>query len=178
MSFARVRALVVLGVLVVFALILAGVAMLRDTQQGGAAAKGCPKGWAHANIALREAKDVKINVYNATDQVGLAATIAGDFANRKFKVEKSGNDPLKKAVDGVAILRYGPKAVGSAHLLRAYFLDEAKLEYDPNRQDDMVDVVIGTQFKQLATTTEVNQSLVELKKPVLPPRTCAADEES
>lgn len=176
MSFARVRALVVVGVLALFALVFVVVALLRDTQNGANVARSCPKGYALANITLHEEKDVKINVYNATDRPGLAAEVAGDFANRKFQVKKQGNDPLKKSIDGVAVLRYGPKAVASAHLLRAYFLSEAKTEYDPKRQDDLVDVVIGNDFKQLATTTEKNQALVELGKPELPPQSCPADE--
>ena len=72
------------------------------------------------------------------------------------------------------MLRYGPKSVGSAHLLKAYFLNEAEAEYNPARTDDIVDVVIGDSFKQLATTTEVNQALVELASPELPPESCEA----
>ena len=78
----------------------------------------------------------------------------------------------------MAVLRYGPKAVGSAHLLKAYFLDEAEPEYDPNREDDIVDVVIGNSYQQLATTTEVNQALGELGAPKLPAGTCPADAEA
>ena len=37
-----------------------------------------------------------------------------------------------------------------------------------------MDVVIGDSFKQLATTTEVNQALVELASPELPPESCEA----
>jgi hypothetical protein len=37
-----------------------------------------------------------------------------------------------------------------------------------------VDVVIGTKFKQLATTTEVNQALAALGQPELPPGACPA----
>ncbi|MDG4767006.1 LytR C-terminal domain-containing protein [Solwaraspora sp. WMMD406] len=176
MSFARVRALVVVGGLVVFALVFVVVALVRDSQGGPADATSCPEGWALADVQLREARDVRINVYNATDTSGLAGSIADDLSNRKFQVEEAGNDPEGRGIDDVAVLRYGPKAVGSAHLLRAYFLDQAKTEYDPARTDDIVDVVIGNAFRQLATTTEVNQSLAALGKPVLPPQTCAATE--
>jgi hypothetical protein len=171
MSFARVRALVVIGVLSVFALIFIGVALIRDTQSGGETVVGCPEGWKRADLTLRESKDVKIRVFNGTETQGLAATVAQDFENRKFQVIEKGNE--KKAVEGVAVLRYGPKSVGSWHLLRAYFLDQADPEYDPNREDDVVDVVVGAGFRQLATTTEVNQALVELGgRPELPPETC------
>lgn len=178
MSFARVRALVVIGALAVFALVFITVALLRDTQSGGAHPVGkCKEGYLRASIALREPKDVKIRVFNATTVPGRAATVADDFRNRKFQVVKTGN--AKSGVKEVALLRYGPKAVGSAHLLRAYFLDQATPEYDPKRNDDVVDVVIGNGFRQLATTTEVNQSLVELGgRPELPPGTCAEDEPS
>ncbi|WP_208813577.1 LytR C-terminal domain-containing protein [Micromonospora echinofusca] len=168
------RALVVVGVLVVFALVFVVVAVVRDSQRGVGAAQGCPDGWVLADITLREPKDVKINVYNATDEAGLAGTIADDFRNRKFQVKKQGNDPMKKGVDGVAVLRYGPKAVGSAHLLRAYFLNQSENDYDPKRKDDVVDVVLGNGFQQLATTTEVNQSLGDLGSPPLPPNACPA----
>jgi hypothetical protein len=178
MSFARVRALVVVGAMVLFALVFVVVAVVRDTQSGTDAAKSCPDGYALANIRLREQKDVRINVFNATDTPGLATKVGTDLKNRKFQVVKEGNDPLKKGVDGVAVLRFGPKAVGSAHLMRAYFLDQATVEYDPKRADDLVDVVIGNAFQQLATLTEVHQSLVELGGPQLPPQTCAADEQS
>lgn len=176
MSFARVRALVVVGLLSIFALVFVVVALIRDSQTGGEALADCPSGYKRANLTLREPKDIKINVYNATESQGLASSVAQDFENRKFQVEKKGNDPLKKGVDGVAVLRYGPKAVGSWHLLRAYFLDEAEPEYDPEREDEVVDVVLGTGFRQLATTTEVHQALVELGRPELPPQTCPAED--
>jgi hypothetical protein len=98
--------------------------------------------------------------------------VAEDFKNRKFTVVNTGNDPKGKRVDQVAILRYGPKAVGAAWLLRAYFLDQATREFDINRKDDLVDVVLGNQFKQLATVTEFHQALAQLGSPTLPEGTC------
>lgn len=178
MTFARVRSLVVVGTLALAALVLIVVALVRDTQGGGAdpVAK-CKEGYVLANIALPDPKDVKIRVLNATGRPGRAASVADDFRNRKFQVLQTGN--AKAGVDEVAVLRYGPKAVGAQHLLRAYFLDQANAQYDPKRKDDVVDVVIGNGFRQLATSTEVNQSLVELGgRPELPPGTCAADEAS
>ncbi|GAA4172930.1 hypothetical protein GCM10022251_70240 [Phytohabitans flavus] len=129
-------------------------------------------------MVLREAKDIKINVYNATDTQGLAEAVADDFAGREFQVKKKGNDPQKKAVDGVALLRYGPKGIGSSQVIQAFFLGKAATQYDPKRQDDLVDVVLGDQFQQLATPTEVNQSLVDLGSPQVPPGTCAGKTEA
>jgi hypothetical protein len=173
MSFARVRALVVIGALTVAAVIFVVFALVRDTQTGPASAAGCPEGWPLANVRLPEPKEVKIKVFNATTTRDLEFKVADDFKHRKFQVKGSAKNA--RVVAGVAVLRYGPKAVGSAHLLRAYFLDEANTQYDKARKDDVVDVMIGADFKQLGTTTEVNQSLAALGNPVLPEGACAAD---
>ncbi|MEH1101074.1 LytR C-terminal domain-containing protein [Micromonospora sp. CPCC 205561] len=170
------RALVVVGLLAVLALVFVVVALIRDTQGSAGLAGGCPEGWPLADVALRESKDVKINVYNGTsDRIGLAKDIADDFRNRKFQVKKTGDE--KKQIDDIAVLRYGPKGVGSAHLLRAYFLNNAEYEYDAKRTDDVVDVVLGNGFQQLATTTEVNQSLGDLGAPVAPAGSCPMPED-
>ena len=170
MSFARVRALVVVGLLAVIALVFVVVAVVRDSQGNAGTAAGCPEGWPLADLTLRERKDVKINVFNATDRPGLAHTVGDEFRNRQFQVAKTGNE--KKQVDSVAVLRYGPKGVGSAHLLQAYFLGDAVEGYDAKRADDTVDVVLGNNFQQLATTTEVNQSLGDSGPAKAPPNSC------
>ena len=169
MSFARVRALVVVGLLAVIALVFVVVAVVRDSQGNAGTAAGCPEGWPLADLTLRERKDVKINVFNATDQPGLAHTVADEFSNRQFQVKKTGNE---NKINSVAVLRYGPKGVGSAHLLQAYFLNNATPGYDPKRTDDTVDVVLGNRFQQLATTTEVNQSLGDSGPPEAPKGSC------
>ncbi|MDG4792344.1 LytR C-terminal domain-containing protein [Micromonospora sp. WMMD1082] len=164
------RALVVVGMLAVVALVFVIVALVKDTQGNAGVGEGCPDDWPRADVTLRDHKDVRINVLNSTDRPGLAGSVGDDFRNRDFQVQKEANE--KKKIDDVAVLRYGPKGVGSAHLLRAYFLGNAELEYNPEREDDIVDVVLGSGFQQLATTTEVNQSLGDLGAPVAPPGSC------
>jgi hypothetical protein len=174
MSFARVRALVVVAALTVAAIIFVVIALVRDSQTGEPTVAGCPDGFVIANIRLPEPKEVKIKVFNGSGIRGQGDQVADDFRNRKFQVDKAvGN--AAKAVDGIAVLRYGPEAVGSAHLLRAYFLDEATTQYDRKRKGAVVDVIIGTDFQQLGTTTEVNQSIGALGNPPLPEGACAAD---
>ncbi|WFE55002.1 LytR C-terminal domain-containing protein [Micromonospora sp. WMMD1155] len=164
------RALVVVGLLGVLALAFVVTAIVRDTQGKAGTAEGCPEGWPLADVTLHEPKDVKINVFNATDEPGRAGSVADDFRNRKFQVKKIGNE--SKGFDDVALLRYGPKGVGSAHLLQAYFLNNAVPGYDEKRTDDTVDVVLGNGFQQLATTTEVNQSLGDIGAPRAPKGSC------
>jgi len=172
MSFARVRALVVVGVLAVAAVVFVIVALVRDTQQN-AVANGCPKGAVLADVTLPDDSDqVSVKVYNGTNKPNLAEQATNDFKNRGFKTQKPAES--KKKYTGVAELRYGPAAVGKAHLLKAYFLAQGKDEYDPKRKGDLVDVVLGSKYLELATQTEVNQSLVELGEPDVPPGACAA----
>lgn len=177
MSFAKLRALTVVGVMVVCALILVGTVLIKDTQSKAGATGECPPGHVPVDLRLPDEKDIKINVYNATDRRGLAESIAAEFANRDFTVAnqdkiRQANDPLKKRVEGVAELRYGPKAHGAAWVVSAYFLAEADLQIDLERSDDVVDVVLGDKFRQLATVTEVKQSLAGLGLPKPPAGTC------
>ena len=173
MSFARVRALVVVGVLAVAAVVFVVVALVRDTQGEVAADGGCPDGAPQANIQLPDdTADVKVKILNGTSTAGLADKVTSDFKNRGFAMQKPGESKTK--FDRIAVISYGPKAVGDAQLLKAFFLGKAKPQYNPKRTSDVVDIIIGSEYQQLATSTEVNQSLVELGEPELPPGACAA----
>jgi LytR cell envelope-related transcriptional attenuator len=171
MSFARVRALVVVGVLAVAGIIFVITALVKDTQGGAVDAKNCPAGAPLADLTLPDdPAEVTIKVYNGTNTAGLAERVSNEFENRRFKAEKPGESKTK--YKGVAEIRFGPDAVGRAQLLRAYFLAQSKMSYNAKRKGALVDIVIGSEFRQLATTTEVNQSLVEVGEPKLPAGAC------
>jgi len=172
MSFARVRALVVVGVLAVAAIIFVVTALVRDTQRGVSADGGCPAGAPQADVQLPDdPAEVTVRVYNGTNTAGLAESVTNEFKNRRFTVQKPAESKTK--YKGVAEIRYGPDTVGKAQLLRAYFLAQSKMSYNAKRKGAVIDIVIGSRFRQLATTTEVNQSLVEVGEPTLPPGACA-----
>jgi hypothetical protein len=103
--------------------------------------------------------------------------VANDFLSRRFKEAKvvtaAPNPPANKINDVVAVIRFGPQTVGAAWLVQAYFLNNARPEFDKARQDDKVEIILGGKFKQLPTTTEVNQSIAALGNPVPPTGTCA-----
>jgi len=172
MSFARVRALVVVGVLAVAAVVFVVVALVRDTQGDAVTGGDCPAGAPLADVTLPDdPAEVTVRILNGTNTAGLADSVTNEFKNRRFTVQKPAESKTK--YKGVAEIRYGPDAVGRAQLLRAYFLDQSKLEYNAKRKGAVIDIVIGSGFRQLATTTEVNQSLVEVGEPTLPPGACA-----
>ncbi len=170
MTFARVRALIVVGVLALAAVVFVVVALVKDTQSGATGKVTCPPGAVLVDMSLPEPKQITVKVFNGTDNNGWGSQITEDFKNRKFKTQEPEDN--KKVVEGVAVLRFGPKTVGSAHLLRAFFLGEATQEYNAKREDAVVDVVIGTKFRQLATPTEMRQSLADLGEPKVPAGAC------
>src|SRR5690348_15284914 len=176
MTIARIRALVIVGVLFVAAVVLVTISIVSDKQTKPVGA-ACPKNAVRADTRLADAENIQLNVFNASDQTGLAREIALELQQRKFKVDpaKATNDPLGKPVKGgVAALRFGPKAVGAAWVVNAYFLNSADLEFDINRQDNVVDVVLGPSFKKLATQTEEKQALAQAGRAHAYPGTCDA----
>ena len=172
MSFARVRALVVVGVLAVAAVVFVVVALVRDSQGDLTTGSDCPAGAPMADVILPDdPAEVTIKVLNGTSRAGLAEQVTNEFKGRRFTVQDPGKSKTK--FKGVAEIRFGPEAVGRAQLLRAYFLARSEMVYNAKRKGATVDIVLGDQFQQLATTTEVNQSLVEVGEPTLPPGACA-----
>ena len=93
------------------------------------------------------AADVSVNVYNATDRKGLAAAIAKGLDTRGFQVKSIANDPLNRAVKGVAEIRFGPAGQESANLLSKH-VPKAALVKD-KRQGDTIDLVAGQAWKAL-----------------------------
>jgi hypothetical protein len=176
MTFARIRALVVVGLLLVGALVTVVMAINKDTQVGRTATDQCPAGAVPAQPKMPERSQVKLRVYNGTKRPGLAITVGAEFKQRGFVVAKMQNAPGNRTYPDIAIIKYGPKALGSAQLVDANFLGEATRQFDIKRKDDTVDVVLGNGFQQLATRIEVNQSIAALQEPDLPPGTCAAPE--
>lgn len=175
LSFARVRAIAVVTVMIIVAVVLVFRALERD-EDLPVEAEGCPEGFVPADLTLRDARDIRINVYNGTDQVGLANQVGENFANRGFDVlDRDDAADSEVGEDDVAVLRYGPEAVGAAHVLQAYFLNTAVSQFQIDREGDVVDVVIGPGFRQLATETEVRQAIAGSGNPQLPAGTCPAD---
>ena len=174
MTFTRVRALIFVAVLFVTAGVVVLTAINRDTQVLPPADK-CAPGDIRANISVPENYQVTINLYNGTSRIGLADQIGGEFENRGFNVGKMETAPEGLLYEGVALITFGPDAVGSSWLVSAYFLaDEAKMSFDRERTGAEVDVTLGAKFQQLATSTEVNQSIAQMQRPELYPGTCAA----
>jgi len=175
MSFARLRAFIILGVLFLSAAVVITLALVRDRQADAQAAVNCGDGDVPANLQMPDDMSaIKLNVLNATASPGVAGRVADEFRSNAFNVVKEDTAP-PPALNAIAEIRYGPKTVGSAWIVNAYFLNEAALKFDIKREDDTVDVVIGTKFLELASFTDQRQALGQAGKPTLPKGTCDAN---
>ena len=142
-----------------------------DPDPSASASTGCPSGLVPVDVRLPNGREqVNLNVLNATGVPGREQTVFVELGRRGFQMlSTSAGLPVE---DQVAIIRYGPRTVGAAWVMRAYFLDQAATEFDLKRADDRVGIVLGARFRELGTVTEVNQSLARLGQPTPPPGTC------
>lgn len=167
MRLARVRALIIIGTLALVATATAAWAIMNDSQADLA---GCEPGEIPVNLAMPKPQDVEVRVFNATKEPGLAGQVKADLEEYGYKVVETDD----KEVDGLttsARIVYGPKALGAGHVLSAYFLD-AQRQFDTERDDTVIDVIIGDGFRQVNTESEKVQSLGEIGRPTAPPGTC------
>jgi hypothetical protein len=173
MSLARARALALVGVLIVLALILVGVTVAHDRQHGSTfAGLDCPDGAVPVvTRPLPNPTKIRINVRNGTGRAGLAGQVAEQFRSRGFTVVAVTDADHQ---GGVARLIYGPDQLAAASVVNSYFLGEATDAFDVHRTDAVVDVTIGTDFRQLGTKTEVSQAQAAMGNPSPPPGTCEA----
>ena len=96
---------------------------------------------------------VTVNVYNSTDRVGLAGSVAKALRTQGFKVVDVANDPLGRPISGVGEIRSGSDGAAGATLVAAR-LAGAKVVLD-SRTDATVDLVLGKTFRVLSVPPKV-----------------------
>ncbi|WP_170323952.1 LytR C-terminal domain-containing protein [Cryptosporangium phraense] len=167
MSLARVRALTVIGVLALVAVITVVWAIVTDDQTGTTAA-GCNT----VSTKIPEPKQVKVRVYNGTDEAGLAQKVQKALKQRGFQVIAVGNDPQGEPVTQTAQIRYGPTGAGAAQLLQATV--QGSVIVDDAREDNSVDVVLGIAYKDLTKAEDIPAALESLEplQPSASPGVC------
>jgi hypothetical protein len=164
--------MVVVGLLVVLAAAAAGWAIAQDHQTGAVAGGTSCVGRTvpFATAVPASPRTVRVNVYNATSQLGLATEVAQELRLLGFGIGQVGNDPMKATIRAVAEIRYGPAGAGAAQLARAWFPGaDTRLV---SRPDAEVDVVLGTLYARLASQSEAKQERTRLGEPTPPPEYC------
>jgi hypothetical protein len=146
----------------IFLLVLAVVALgvwwyvLRQNSADEAARAAACSSAAAAPPSLAPST-VTVRVLNATSQPGLASTVAKDLQGRGFNVSEVGNDSSGRKVTGVGEIRHGPRGKEAASYVRVYL--KGASDYLDTRATASVDVVLGPDFKQLATADQVAAAL-------------------
>jgi hypothetical protein len=109
-----------------------------------------PPSLAPENVALR--------VYNAGAAAGKAGEVAAQLTSRGFVVDEVANDPNPELeVAGVGELRFGPRGRETASYVRLSL--PGATDRPDTRADGRVDLVLGPEFVQLASTEEVAAAL-------------------
>ena len=95
-----------------------------------------------------------VNVYNATNRNGLAASVSKSLEARGFVIGKVANDPSKRKAPTVAEVRHGPGGEAQAKLLLSALPKGATAVAD-ERKGATVDLALGAKFTTLpAVSTE------------------------
>lgn len=99
--------------------------------------------------------DITLRVLNGSDAAGKASEVETTLKSRGFTVSEIGN--ASSSVDGVGQLVYGARGAQIAQFMTLY-LPGATLTQD-TRATEIVDVVLGSKFKALASQDDVDGSL-------------------
>jgi hypothetical protein len=157
-SLARVRALTVIGVLALVAVITVVWAIVTDDQTE-TSARGCDT----VQASIPPPSAVKVRVYNGTDEAGLAQKVQAQLKKRGFQVIDVANDPESEPITQAAQIRYGPTGAGAAQLLQASVRGSEIV--DDAREDATVDLVLGNTFKALTPEKQIPAELENLEPP-------------
>lgn len=112
-------------------------------------------------------EDVAVNVYNSTDQGGLAGSVADQLRERGYEVGEVGNRSLNNN-SVTAVVVSGPGGLASALNLQRTIVNTEYLQDE--RTGETVDVVLGRAFAGLVPAKEVDQSSGQLSCPRLSPQ--------
>lgn len=106
--------------------------------------------------------EIRVNVYNTTWHVGLAADVAKKLEKRGFTIEDVGNDPNRAFLPHeVAMLRFGPDGAAAAKEL-ALQIPGVQTVQD-QRSGPVVDLVIGNKYTHLTPLKDLPKP-----KPTMP----------
>jgi hypothetical protein len=148
-------ALIFLLVLAIAALGVWWQVLRQDDHLQSAQAASCST--ASAAPPSVQPSSVTVTVLNASNVAGKASEVSTTMQSRGFQMGKPDNDRSGQQVTGVGQVRYGPAGKQIARFV-ALYLPGAKLVQD-TRADKSVDLVLGPDFKGLASQEDVTSRL-------------------
>jgi hypothetical protein len=107
--------------------------------------------------------DTKIRVLNASGQGGQAAEVAGQLRDLGFADPQAANDPLyeNNRLSCQGQIRFGPS--GKAAAAAVWLVAPCVELFQDQRADDTVDLAIGTEFTELASSDDIEAVLSSLR---------------
>lgn len=129
-------------------------------------AKGAPRPAGPSTAPLPKPGQITVNVLNATPRAGLAKDIAAELKKRGFRIHKVDNatKAYDKKVKGAGILLGSKSAARTALPVLATQLTGAESKTD-GRKGTEVDLILGSEFKDLTKKKDADKALATLAKP-------------
>ncbi|MGI5456134.1 LytR C-terminal domain-containing protein [Streptomyces sp. CA-249302] len=130
------------------------------------ATKASPSATASA-AALPKPAQITVNVYNATPRSGLAKDTADELEKRGFKIGDVGNasKQFDKKVKGAGILLGPASSLNTSLPVLGTQLASAERRTDAARKGTDIDLIIGTDFKNLTAKGAADKALAALGQP-------------
>ncbi|OZG66676.1 LytR cell envelope-related transcriptional attenuator [Bifidobacterium hapali] len=164
---------VVLVISFLFYFHIGGLGVVKEAAQKpnyGVTVPCAPKDSAGNPAKYVDNRSINVRVLNGTKFAGFAKAVADELQNRSFptvqtdnvktgKKDKNGNDILNTKVERTTIY-FGKNAIAQAYTVNANFTDAVMVMDD--RQDMLVDVVIGATFNDLVDSKSVPSSNTEI----------------
>jgi hypothetical protein len=144
--------------LLVLALVALGVwwkVLGDDAERRATEAAACSS--AAAAIPELDPATVSVRVLNASDLSGRAGQVAAALENRGFVIAEVGNDGTDREVTGQGEIRYGRPGRDAARFLSLQ--QPGAVLYEDTRATEVVDLVIGPEWQQLASPSDVAEAL-------------------
>lgn len=115
--------------------------------------------------------DTRLRVLNASGQGGQAGEIAGELRDLGFAQPEAANDPIYATtrLQCQGQIRFGPS--GRAAAAAVWLVAPCTELFEDQRPDDTVDLALGTEFTELATSDDIQAVLASLR----PDATAPAD---
>lgn len=118
---------------------------------------------AMTDVAPAKLADVRIRVLNASGQGGQAAEVAGELRDVGFPPPEAANDAIYAAqrLECHGQIRFGPD--GRAAAAAVWLVAPCTELFQDDRQGSGVDLAIGTDFSELATSDDIQAVLASLR---------------
>jgi hypothetical protein len=137
--------------------IMNGQIKIPTAERSSAAASLCPD----ATFDYTAPEKISLNVFNSTSRPGLARTVADEFAARKFIVGAVGN--TTSSYRGVALVVSGAAGQSAAFSVQRNLPGSDYVQ--DGRTDPSVDVILTSDYKELAKPELVDQTPGRLSCP-------------